>query len=50
MSSPGILKYFTKVTPEEAEEQQKQCWETLCDEFRCNTMNSRVRNEQAAII
>lgn len=49
MSSPGILKYFTKVTPEEAEEQQKQRWETLRDECRRHTMNSRVRDEKESI-
>lgn len=50
MSGQGILKYFTKVTPEEAEEQQKQRWETLRDEFRCKTVNHRVENEKAVIL
>ena len=49
MSSKGILQFFTKATPEEAEEQQKQCWETLHDELCQETIDSRVNDEQEAI-
>ena len=49
MSSKGILQFFTKITPEEAEEQQKQRWETLRNERHQEAVNSRVDNEQEAI-
>ena len=49
MSSKGILQFFTKATPEEAEEQQKQCWETLHDGLHWETIDSRVNDEQEAI-
>ena len=49
MSTRGILQFFTKATPEEAEEQQKQRWETLRDGLRQETVISRVKNEQKAI-